>query len=63
MCIRDSTLAEWDRTFSANWSQIAPLGFDERFRKMWKYYLGYCEGGFRAGSIDVYQFVLQKPLK
>ena len=57
------TLAEWDRTFSANWSQIAPLGFDERFRKMWKYYLGYCEGGFRAGSIDVYQFVLQKPLK
>ena len=57
------TLAEWDNTFSANWSRIAPLGFDERFRRMWKYYLGYCEGGFRAGSIDVYQFVLQKPRK
>ena len=55
------TLAEWDRRFSANWADIAPQGFDERFRRMWKYYLGYCEGGFRGGSIDVYQFVLQKP--
>lgn len=55
------TLAEWDRVFSARWGELAAQGFDERFRRMWKYYLAYCEGGFRAGSIDVYQFVLQKP--
>ena len=59
-CYAD-TLAQWDRAFSANWPAIEPLGFDERFKRMWHYYLAYCEGGFRAGSIDVYQFVLEKP--
>jgi cyclopropane-fatty-acyl-phospholipid synthase len=49
------TLAEWRRHFLAAWPQIHPLGFDERFRRMWDYYLAYCEGGFRAGQIDVCQ--------
>lgn len=56
------TLYEWAKNFNQHWAEIAPLGFDERFKRMWNYYLGYCEGGFRGKSIDVYQFVLEKPL-
>lgn len=47
------TLAEWRRRFLAAWPQIEPLGFDIRFKRMWEYYLSYCEAGFRAGAIDV----------
>jgi len=53
------TLAEWRRRFLANWPQIEKLGFNARFRRLWEYYLGYCEGGFRAGTIDVGLFVLK----
>jgi len=49
------TLAIWRERFLAQWDGIAPLGFDDRFRRMWDYYLAYCEGGFRAGHIDVCQ--------
>ena len=42
----------------ASWTQIAPLGFDETFRRLWSFYLSYCEAGFLAGSIDVVQFEL-----
>jgi cyclopropane-fatty-acyl-phospholipid synthase len=56
------TLHEWTKNFHQHWEDIAPLGFDQRFKRMWDYYLGYCEGGFRGKSIDVYQFVLEKPL-
>ena len=52
------TLAEWRRAFEANWPQIEALGFDARFRRLWRLYLGYCEAGFLAGSIDVVQFEL-----
>jgi cyclopropane-fatty-acyl-phospholipid synthase len=52
------TLAEWRRRFDVAWPRIAELGFDERFRRMWQYYLSYCEGGFRAGRTDVSQLVL-----
>lgn len=51
-----STLKEWRQRFLESWSSIEPLGFDERFRRMWEMYLAYCEGGFRAKSIDVGQF-------
>ncbi len=47
------TLAEWRDRFEAAWPRIAPLGFDERFRRLWRYYLCYCEAGFRTGRIDV----------
>jgi cyclopropane-fatty-acyl-phospholipid synthase len=47
------TLAEWNRRFTQAWPDIAAMGFPERFRRMWEYYLQYCEGGFRAGAIDV----------
>jgi cyclopropane-fatty-acyl-phospholipid synthase len=54
------TLAEWRRRFEAAWPRIAELGFDERFGRMWRYYLAYCEGGFRAGRTDVSQLVLER---
>jgi cyclopropane-fatty-acyl-phospholipid synthase len=47
------TLVEWRRRFHENWDQIESLGFDPAFRRLWDYYLCYCEGGFRAGAIDV----------
>lgn len=53
------TLAEWRQRFRRNWSAICALGFDERFLRLWIYYLCYCEAGFRAGTIDVGLFVLE----
>ena len=52
------TLSEWRARFSNAWPKIEPLGFNERFRRMWEYYLAYCEAGFRAGAIDVGFFKL-----
>lgn len=47
------TLREWRRRFEAAWPQISRLGFDEAFRRRWRYYLAYCEAGFLDGTIDV----------
>ena len=47
------TLDQWRGRFKAAWPQIEPLGFDDRFERMWDYYLTYCASGFRFGSIDV----------
>ena len=55
------TLADWRRRFEAAWPQIAALGFDERFRRMWLYYLAYCGAGFERGVIDVGLYRLRKP--
>ena len=52
------TLAEWRLAFEAKWPQIAALGFDEHFRRLWRMYLCYCEAGFLAGNIDVVHFEL-----
>lgn len=54
------TLREWRQSFLQSWPKIQPLGFDDRFRRMWTYYLAYCEAGFRAGSIDVVHLKLQR---
>jgi cyclopropane-fatty-acyl-phospholipid synthase len=54
------TLRRWRECFDARWPNIAPLGFDDRFKRMWQYYLASCEGGFRAGAIDVGQFRLTR---
>ena len=56
------TLAEWRHRFRAAWERIVPLGFDERFRKLWEFYFYYCEAGFRAENIDVRQVVYTRPL-
>ncbi len=55
-----TTLAHWRDSFRAAWPNMGGLGFDERFRRLWEYYLSYCEAGFRAGSIDVRQLVYVK---
>ncbi|MGZ3403190.1 MAG: class I SAM-dependent methyltransferase [Phenylobacterium sp.] len=54
------TLAQWHRSFDAAWNDIRPLGFDERFRKLWKFYLSYCEAGFRTERTSVVQLSLVK---
>ncbi len=55
------TLAEWNRRFQRAWPEIQGLGFDRRFKRMWEFYLAYCEAGFRARSIDVTQVALVRP--
>lgn len=47
------TLAEWRRRFLEAWPEIQRQGFPDRFRRMWEYYLAYCEAGFLTGAIDV----------
>jgi cyclopropane-fatty-acyl-phospholipid synthase len=55
------TLALWRDRFIEAWPSIAPLGFDERFRRLWQYYLTYCEVGFATQNVDVRQMVFAKP--
>jgi cyclopropane-fatty-acyl-phospholipid synthase len=54
-----TTLRLWKEKFLAKWQQIEPLGFDQRFKRMWEFYLQYCEAGFRQKSIDVVIFELR----
>lgn len=54
------TLRLWAKTFEDKWGQINALGFDERFRRMWRFYLSYCEAGFDNGRINVGHFRLAK---
>lgn len=57
-----ATLALWRDAFETAWPRIADeTGFDERFRRLWTYYLAYCEAGFREGAIDVGFYVGDKP--
>ena len=54
------TLARWRKRFDSAADRVAALGFDERFRRCWSFYLAYCEGGFRAGNIDALQVALAR---
>ena len=53
------TLAEWARTFEMNWGELRRQGFDEEFRRLWRFYLAYCEAGFRTGRTNVIQVALE----
>jgi len=55
------TLRAWRARFIANLSKIRALGYDERFIRLWEFYLSYCEGGFRERSIGVSQLLMAKP--
>ena len=55
------TLRRWRDGFVAQIEQVRHLGFDERFVRLWSFYLAYCEAGFDDGSIDVVQFTLTRP--
>ncbi|PKP98523.1 MAG: SAM-dependent methyltransferase [Alphaproteobacteria bacterium HGW-Alphaproteobacteria-13] len=55
------TLRQWRERFDGAVAEgRLPAGFDERFVRLWRYYLQYCEGGFRGGGIDVAQVTLEK---
>jgi cyclopropane-fatty-acyl-phospholipid synthase len=55
------TLHDWRQRFLAQSAQVRAQGFDERFIRMWEFYLAYCEGGFRERSIGVAQMLFAKP--
>lgn len=54
------TLAEWRERFWSVWERVRPMGFDDRFKRLWEFYLFYCEAGFRARNIDVRQVVFSR---
>ncbi len=55
-----NTLADWHQRFENAIEEVRSLGYDERFIRMWRYYLGYCEGGFRAKNISTVQLTFEK---
>ncbi|NUH64312.1 class I SAM-dependent methyltransferase [Sulfitobacter sp. S0837] len=57
----DITLRRWHETFNRKWDQIAELGFDERFRRMWNFYLTSCAATFDSGNCDVTQITVRRP--
>ncbi|MBA0212157.1 SAM-dependent methyltransferase [Pectobacterium brasiliense] len=54
------TLAQWRQRFVHAWQDIEKLGFDDRFRRMWLYYFGYCEAGFNARTISAVQLTAER---
>lgn len=54
------TLIHWRQRFLHAWPQISKLGFDERFRRMWLFYLCYCEAGFQARTISAVQITVER---
>jgi cyclopropane-fatty-acyl-phospholipid synthase len=57
----DITLRRWHETFNEKWDQIAAMGFDERFKRMWNFYLTSCAATFDSGNCDVTQITVRKP--
>ncbi len=54
-----NTLAIWRNEFNRKWELIKKQGFDLTFKRMWEFYLSYCEAGFRSKNIDLIQFSIQ----
>ena len=54
-----NTLALWRNEFNKKWDLIKNQGFDSTFKRMWEFYLSYCEAGFKSKNIDLIQFSLQ----
>lgn len=55
-----TTLALWRTQFEEKWPTLQQQGYDDRFKRMWEYYLAYCESGFKHGALDVRLFKLRK---
>ena len=55
------TLRRWHRRFMAALHRIESMGYDQHFQRVWRYYLSYCEAGFRIGRVNLMQSTLQKP--
>ncbi len=56
----DQTLRRWHETFNAKWDQVAALGFDDRFRRMWNFYLTSCAAAFDNATVDVTQITVSR---
>jgi len=57
----DITLRRWHDTFNQKWDQISELGFDDRFRRMWNFYLTSCAAAFDSETVDVTQITVSRP--
>jgi cyclopropane-fatty-acyl-phospholipid synthase len=55
------TLRRWHETFNDRWDEVAELGFDDQFRRMWNYYLTSCAAAFKTGICDVTQITVRRP--
>jgi cyclopropane-fatty-acyl-phospholipid synthase len=55
------TLKDWRERFEAAWERIEPMGFDDVFRRRWRFYLAYCEGGFRERAISDTHLLMAGP--
>jgi cyclopropane-fatty-acyl-phospholipid synthase len=55
------SLRRWHETFNKKWDQIAELGFDDRFRRMWNFYLTSCAATFESANCDVTQITIRRP--
>ncbi len=54
------TLSLWNKQFQSSWNELVKLGFNDRFKRMWEFYLAYCETGFISQSTDVSHFLITK---
>ena len=54
------TLNLWNHQFQNSWQDLVKLGFNQRFKRMWEFYLAYCETGFISESTDVSHFLIKK---
>ena len=55
------TLRRWHETFNDKWDQVSEMGFDERFRRMWNFYLTSCASTFESSNCDVTQITVRRP--
>ena len=55
------TLRRWYETFNGAWDEISQMGFDDRFRRMWNFYLTSCASAFHCGNCDVTQVTVARP--
>ena len=55
------TLRRWHDSFNDRWDDVAKLGFDDRFRRMWNFYLTSCAATFHFGNTDVTQITVTRP--
>ncbi len=55
------TLRRWHEIFNDKWDEVRELGFDDRFKRMWNYYLTSCAAAFQSGNCDVTQVTLERP--
>jgi cyclopropane-fatty-acyl-phospholipid synthase len=55
------TLSEWQQRFQAAWPELEQLGYDMQFKRLWQYYLSYCEGAFLERVISTHHIVARKP--